>query len=67
MQTYIWAIPQYPIAKMDKEPLVTGKDGRVVLEIIYAAYASAAHGKKIMLPFTPEVAKPIDLWLGNSE
>ena len=48
----------------NKEPLVTGKDGRAVLEIIYAAYASAGEGKKIMLPFTPEVAKPIDLWLG---
>lgn len=47
----------------DKQPLVTGEDGRVVLEIMYAAYASAGQGKKIMLPFTPKVAKPIDLWL----
>jgi len=44
------------------EPLVTGEDGRAVLEIIYAAYASAAQGKKIMLPFAPKVKKPIDLW-----
>lgn len=49
----------------NKEPLVTGEDGRVVLEIIYAAYASAASGKKIMLPFHAEVKKPIDLWLNN--
>ena len=48
----------------DKQPVVTGDDGRAVLEIIYAAYASAAQGKKIMLPFHPLVAKPIDLWLG---
>jgi predicted dehydrogenase len=48
----------------NKEPLVTGEDGRVVLEIIYAAYASAGQGKKIMLPFKkPDVKKPIDLWL----
>ncbi|MEO6220699.1 MAG: Gfo/Idh/MocA family oxidoreductase [Ginsengibacter sp.] len=53
--------------QQNKEPLVTGEDGRAVLEIIYAAYASAAEGKKIMLPFTPKVSKPIDLWLGSSE
>lgn len=49
----------------NKEPVVTGDDGRAVLEIIYAAYASAAQGKKIMLPFTPGVKKPIDLWLNK--
>lgn len=47
----------------DQPPLVTGEDGRAVLEIIYAAYASAGQGKKIRLPFTPKVIKPIDLWL----
>jgi myo-inositol 2-dehydrogenase / D-chiro-inositol 1-dehydrogenase len=47
----------------NKEPLVTGEDGRAVLEIIYAAYASAAQGRKISLPFAPQVIKPIDLWL----
>jgi myo-inositol 2-dehydrogenase / D-chiro-inositol 1-dehydrogenase len=35
------------------------------LEILYAAYASAREGKKIMLPFTATVNKPIDLWLGD--
>ena len=49
--------------QQDKQPLVTGEDGRAVLEIIYAAYASARKGKKIFLPFTPVVARPIDLWL----
>jgi len=53
--------------QQDKEPLLTGKDGRAVLEIIYAAYASAGQGKKIMLPFTPKVNKPIDLWLNSSD
>jgi predicted dehydrogenase len=53
--------------QQDKQPLVTGEDGRAVLEIIYAAYASAAEGKKIMLPFEPKVSKPIDLWLGTNQ
>lgn len=49
----------------DKKPLVTGEDGRAVLEILYAAYESARTGKKVKLPFSPEVSKPVDLWLGN--
>jgi myo-inositol 2-dehydrogenase / D-chiro-inositol 1-dehydrogenase len=53
--------------QQDKEPVVTGEDGRAVLEIIYAAYASAGQGKKIMLPFAPIVEKPIDLWLNPSK
>jgi predicted dehydrogenase len=47
----------------DKDPLVTGEDGRAVLEMIYAAYASAGSGGKILLPFSPKVEKPVDLWL----
>ena len=47
----------------NKTPLVTGEDGRAVLEMIYAAYASAGLGKKIELPFHAKVEKPIDLWL----
>jgi predicted dehydrogenase len=47
----------------DKEPLVGGEDGKVVLEMIYAAYESARIGKKVELPFRPKVTKPIDLWL----
>lgn len=49
----------------DKEPLVTGEMGRDVLEVIYAAYASAGQGKRIDLPFSPKVVRPVDLWLGN--
>jgi myo-inositol 2-dehydrogenase / D-chiro-inositol 1-dehydrogenase len=51
----------------NKQPLVTGEDGRVVLEILYAAYASAGQGKKIMLPFKADVKKPIDLWLNATK
>ena len=46
----------------DTTPLVTGEDGRAVLEMIYAAYASARSGAKVPLPFAPKVGKPIDLW-----
>lgn len=51
----------------DKQPLVTGEDGRAVLEIMNAAYQSARTGRKIALPFRPKVKKPIDLWLGRRE
>ncbi|MEM1483496.1 Gfo/Idh/MocA family oxidoreductase [Oscillospiraceae bacterium PP1C4] len=46
-----------------KEPVVTGEDGRAVLEMIYAAYASAKEGRKITLPFTAKVDYPIELLL----
>ncbi len=49
----------------DQQPVVTGEDGRAVLEIMMAAYASARTGRKVKLPFAPKVAKPIDLWLGT--
>jgi predicted dehydrogenase len=42
----------------------TGDDGRAVLEILVAAYASAGQGgREIALPFRPTgVTRPIDLW-----
>jgi myo-inositol 2-dehydrogenase / D-chiro-inositol 1-dehydrogenase len=46
----------------DKQPLVTGEDGRAVLEIILAAYASAGTGQKVALPFRTEARRPIELW-----
>ncbi|MCA9188525.1 MAG: Gfo/Idh/MocA family oxidoreductase [Pirellulaceae bacterium] len=50
--------------KNDKVPLVTGHDGRAVLEVLFAAYESAASGRKVLLPFTPSKGdKPIDPWL----
>lgn len=48
--------------KHDEPPLVTGEDGRAVLEVIFAAYASAGTGRKIDLPFTTDAAKPYELW-----
>ena len=46
----------------DKEPLVTGADARVVMEVLFAAYQSAGTGRKVQLPFHTDAAKPIDLW-----
>jgi myo-inositol 2-dehydrogenase/D-chiro-inositol 1-dehydrogenase len=46
----------------DKQPEVTGEDGRAVLEALFAAYASAGAGHKIALPFHTDAAKPYDLW-----
>lgn len=44
-------------------PLVTGEDGKAVLELLLAAYASAGLGRPVTLPFQPAVKKPVDLWL----
>ncbi len=49
-------------ARDNRPPLVGGDDGRAVLELIMAAYASAGQGRKISLPFATDAAKPIDLW-----
>lgn len=49
-----------------EQPQATGKDGLVVLEALYAGYASAGHGRKVELPFDPGSAKrPIDLWFNS--
>lgn len=48
----------------DRQPLVTGEDGKAVLELIFAAYASAGTGKKVMLPFHSDADRPYKLWLG---
>jgi predicted dehydrogenase len=46
----------------DRQPLVTGEDGRAVLEAIFAAYESARTGRKVDLPLETDAAKPHDLW-----
>lgn len=49
--------------KTGAQPLETGEDGRAVLEIIMAAYQSAATGKRVDLPFQTEAKLPIEPWL----
>src|SRR5687767_9534417 len=46
----------------EAQPLVTGEDGRAVLEAIFACYESAGTGRKVPLPFKTDAARPIDLW-----
>lgn len=46
----------------DRQPLVSGEDARVVLEVLFAAYESARLGKKVELPFETTARRPIDLW-----
>jgi predicted dehydrogenase len=48
--------------KRDETPLVTGDDGRAVMEAIFAAYESAGTGRKVTLPFKSNASRPIDLW-----
>lgn len=51
----------------EEQPRSTGEDGRAVLEVICAAYASARTGRRVALPFDGArgVRKPVDLWLGE--
>jgi myo-inositol 2-dehydrogenase/D-chiro-inositol 1-dehydrogenase len=46
-------------------PQATGEDGKVVLEAVYAAYASAGFGRKVHLPYQPTAKLPIDEWLSR--
>ncbi|MFQ5513360.1 MAG: Gfo/Idh/MocA family protein [Myxococcota bacterium] len=49
-------------------PEESGRDGRQVLEILLAAYASAGRGAPVELPFDPAgVERPVELWLGARE
>ena len=48
--------------KHDKQPAVTGEDGRAVLEAIFAAYQSAGTGQKVLLPFETDAEIPYNLW-----
>jgi len=43
----------------------TGEDGRVVMQVLYAAYASAGAGQKIPMPYKPTAKTPIGEWLGK--
>ena len=47
----------------EKRPMLTGEDGRAVLEIICAAYQSARTGRRVSLPLKTDSRKPVDYWL----
>ena len=47
----------------DREPLETGEDGRKVLEIILAAYESAATGRRVEWPWeAPRDLTAAEVW-----
>lgn len=46
----------------DLEPTETGEDGRIVMEALFAAYASAGEGRRIALPFETTARNPFELW-----
>lgn len=52
--------------RFDQVPEVTGEDGKAVLEVIYAAYQSAAEGRKIHLPFKTTASYPAEPWVNRS-
>jgi predicted dehydrogenase len=43
-------------------PREDGRDGRTVVEIVHALYASAGSGRRIELPFDSNATRPIDHW-----
>jgi myo-inositol 2-dehydrogenase / D-chiro-inositol 1-dehydrogenase len=45
------------------QPMLSGADGRTVLEIICAAYLSARTGRRESLPIADVNRKPVDFWL----
>jgi myo-inositol 2-dehydrogenase/D-chiro-inositol 1-dehydrogenase len=49
----------------DRKPLVSGEDGRAVLEVIFAAYESARTGRRVLQPIHTTARRPIDLWLDH--
>jgi predicted dehydrogenase len=46
-----------------EQPMLTGADGRAVLEIICAAYESARTGQRVKLPLETSSRLPVDYWL----
>ena len=66
-ETWNYGFPQefehfVDCVKNDRQPLVTGEDGKAVLEVIFAAYESAGTGRKVYLPFKTQADKPYKLW-----
>ena len=50
-------------AKNDREPLVTGDDGRAVMEISFAAYEGAGTGRGAEWPYDPpRDSTPQQVW-----
>ncbi len=67
-ELYNWGFPQEMrhfarCVRGKEQPLANGEDGRVVQEVLFAAHASAALGRKVALPFRPRgPARPFEFW-----
>ncbi len=48
--------------RLGQEPLETGEDGLRVMEILHAAYESAATGKRVKPPMVVDSMLPIERW-----
>jgi myo-inositol 2-dehydrogenase/D-chiro-inositol 1-dehydrogenase len=47
----------------DEQPLVTGEDGRLAMEVICAAHESAGTGRRIEWPYAaPRDRTPVQVW-----
>lgn len=69
-ESYIYGFPQemrhFVRSILDGTPAMeTGDDGLVTMEILYAAYESAATGRKVTWPYKPRNPDrvPVDIWL----
>jgi myo-inositol 2-dehydrogenase / D-chiro-inositol 1-dehydrogenase len=50
------------------QPIETAEDGRLVLEVMFAAYESAATGRRIDFPYRPAFpSRPIESWLQSKK
>ena len=54
-------LPRYRL----EDSVKPSEDGKVVLEAIFAAYASAGLGQKVHFPFKPTAERPVDEWLNR--
>jgi predicted dehydrogenase len=69
-ETWNYGFPQelqhfVTCVRNDEQPLLTGEDGKAVLEIIFAAYESAGSGRKVLLPSRARANRPYELWKGK--
>ena len=69
-ETWNYGFPQemqhfVTCVRNDEQPLLTGEDGKAVLEIIFAAYESAGSGRKVQLPSRARANRPFELWKGK--
>ncbi|MDH4309950.1 MAG: Gfo/Idh/MocA family oxidoreductase [Acidimicrobiia bacterium] len=66
-EAWQWGWPQQfahfvDVIEGKAKPEETGADGKATLEIVLAAYQSAATGADVSLPFSTDVTRPVHLW-----